>query len=98
MARNLIVDNPLNTTPQRVSDQDGAPSELHLTVFSDVAVGADARAESGLSVVQTPASRRAHVQFGDPNATAGEPSAKLSFAGFGVEHAGFVWVPNGQLT
>jgi hypothetical protein len=34
-----------------------------------------------------------HITFGDTAATSGQPSAKMTFAGFGVRHAGIYWIP-----
>jgi len=97
MATNLQLDNSINDTPQPLKDQDQNSSQLHLTT-NGVAVGLGAPTESGLSVFQVPAPNRAHIQFGDPNATPSAASAKLSFGGAGIEHAGFAWVPDGQLS
>lgn len=95
MAINLQIDNALGATAQPVKDQNGNASQLFLTAK---AIGVGASGESGVSIFQVPGPRRAHLQLGDPTATAGVASAKLSFAGFGIEHAGFVWVPDGQLS
>ena len=37
---------------------------------------------------------KAHILFGEGLALSGQPSAMLSFAGYGIQHAGFTWVPN----
>ncbi|OXB20627.1 hypothetical protein B0A80_18850 [Flavobacterium tructae] len=37
---------------------------------------------------------KAHILFGNGSALSGQPSAMLSFAGYGIQHSGFTWVPN----
>src|SRR5262245_51289538 len=86
MAKNLQVDEALGVTAQPVKDQNGNATQLFLTTNG---VGVGGAGTSGLSIFQVTSPQRAHLQFGDPSATAGAVSAKLSFAGFGIEHAGF---------
>jgi len=38
-----------------------------------------------------------HIYFGDPVAVSGQPSSKLCFGGYGIQNAGFVWIPNSSL-
>lgn len=93
----LRIQNPLSETPQAVQDQTGGISQVLITTNA-LAIGDGAQARSGLQIFQVPAESKAHLQLGDPVATAGVASAKLSFAGSGIEHAGFAWVPEGQLS
>lgn len=48
------------------------------------------------TVAKTPIEGEAHIFFGNPYAEtkSGVASAKLTFAGTGIQHAGFAWVPN----
>jgi hypothetical protein len=93
----LRVIDQLSETPQAIQDQQQGVSQVFLTT-NGLAIGSEAKALSGFSIVQTPAESKAHLSLGDPVATAGVASAKLSFSGFGIEHAGFVWIPQGQLS
>jgi len=38
-------------------------------------------------------STTAHIYFGNPSATSGSPSAVMTFAGDGIQNAGFTWIP-----
>jgi hypothetical protein len=83
----LQVDEVLNPDPdtfQNVKDENGNASALFVS--------------TGRVSVHGVPGRGAHFQIGDNAATNGAASAKLSFAGFGVEHAGLVWIPDGQLS
>lgn len=86
MAINLQVDDVLDpANDQPVKDGNGNVSALFVSTDHASVFGA---ASNG----------HAHFQIGEGNASPGVPSAKFSFAGFGIEHAGFVWIPQDQLT
>jgi hypothetical protein len=58
-------------------------------------------AANALTISKT-APSNSHIMFGDPSAIAGQASAKLTFAGLGIQHSGFSWIPgttgdNGKL-
>jgi hypothetical protein len=53
---------------------------------------------SPLTIRKTISSLESHLSFGDLAATSGQVSARLCFAGSGVQHAGFAWVPNSNMT
>jgi hypothetical protein len=38
-----------------------------------------------------------HIYFGDPVAVSGQPSSKICFGGYGIQNAGFAWIPNSSL-
>jgi hypothetical protein len=95
MATSLQIGEALSATAQPVTDQDGNASPL---LLANDRVGVGIGSGSVMSVRQVPAPKRSHLQIGDPTATPGQASAKLSFAGSGIEHAGFAWVPDGQLS
>ncbi|HEX8576839.1 MAG TPA: hypothetical protein VF677_11150, partial [Flavobacterium sp.] len=52
---------------------------------------------NSLTITTSPAANDAHIFFGEPLSTAGQASAKLTFAGLGIQHAGFSWVPGTTL-
>jgi hypothetical protein len=88
MPLNLQVDEALkpDTDHQPVQDENGNLSALLV-------------ASNHAGVFGVPDDQHAHFQIGlGGDATNGQASAKLSFAGFGIEHAGFVWIPDGQLS
>jgi hypothetical protein len=83
----LQVDDPLNPDPdvcQNVKDESGNASALFVS--------------TGRAAVFGTAGGGAHFEIGEHTATNGQASAKLLFGGFGIEHAGFVWIPDGQLS
>ena len=87
MAIKLQIDDPLNPDPdvfQNVKDENGTASALFVS--------------NGRTAVFGVPGKGAHLQIGEHEATNGQASAKLSLGGFGIEHAGFVWIPDGQLS
>jgi len=46
---------------------------------------------------KNPGINNSHIYFGDPAAVSGQPSSKLCFGGYGIQNAGFVWIPNSSL-
>jgi uncharacterized coiled-coil protein SlyX len=56
---------------------------------------------NALTIIKT-APANSHIYFGNPKAIAGQSSANLTFAGYGIQHSGFAWIPgtnadNGKL-
>lgn len=51
-------------------------------------------ATSSLTIRTTPDQNSAHIYFGQPLATSGQPSASLCFGGSGIQNSGFTWVPS----
>ncbi|MDX6531876.1 MAG: hypothetical protein QOH41_4166 [Blastocatellia bacterium] len=94
MSIDLVVDNAISASPQPVKDQSGNTSALQVATGIAL-VGQPKDNLQVLGVIATPPAGAAHIQFGNPNATAGQPSASLTFAGWGIRHAGFVWIPTG---
>src|SRR5882672_7814412 len=93
MSYNLIVNYSISTR-QRVRDATGKSSALQLQTNRVIVGKPDgSQSEALLGVVDTPSAHHPHIQFGNPLATAGLPSATLTFAGWGIQHAGFVWTP-----
>jgi|SRR5882672_190965 len=93
MSYNLIVNYSISTR-QRVKDATGKSSALQLQTNRVIVGKPDgSQSEALLGVVDTPSAHHPHIQFGNPLATAGLPSATLTFAGWGIQHAGFVWTP-----
>ena len=52
---------------------------------------------SSLTIRKTAGEKDSHIYFGDGLAVSGQPSSRLCFGGFGIQNAGFVWVPNNSL-
>jgi hypothetical protein len=94
MSIDLVVDNPISPSLQPVKDQNNNASALQVAK-SLVAVGQPKDNLEILGVIGTPPASGAHIQFGNLNAASGQPSASLTFAGWGIRHAGFVWIPTG---
>jgi len=46
---------------------------------------------------KVPGINGSHIYFGDPVAVSGQPSSKICFGGYGIQNAGFVWIPNSSL-
>jgi hypothetical protein len=87
MPINLQVDEALNPDPdafQNVKDENENASALFVS--------------TGRAAVFGVPGKGAHFQIGDHEAINGQALAKLSFGGFGIEHAGFVWIPDGKLS
>lgn len=83
----LHVDEALSPdadTFQNVKDENGNASALFVS--------------RGRAAVYGVPGKGAHLDIGLNQASNGQASAKLLFGGFGIEHAGFVWVPDGQLS
>lgn len=60
----------------------------------------DANGNTGIGsmvIRKNPGINNSHIYFGDPAAVSGQPSSKLCFGGFGIQNAGFVWIPNSSL-
>jgi Phage T4 tail fibre len=96
----VLGESSSNTSQWRVSK--GDYTNPYLSVFDNgyVAIG-DATAYAPLGILKT-ATSTSHIFFGNPLATAGQASAKLTFAGTGIQHTGFAWIPgttfdNGKL-
>ncbi|WP_264525666.1 tail fiber protein [Flavobacterium sp. N502536] len=53
--------------------------------------------QGGFTIIRNIAQPRAHIHFGDGLAVSGKSSSMLLFAGYGIEHSGFTWVPNSSL-
>jgi hypothetical protein len=86
MAINLQIDQALNPeTDQPVKDGNGTETGMFV-------------APGRLKILSVAGDGQPHFQIGDPEPKVAQPAAKLSFAGFGIEHAGFVWIPDGQLS
>ena len=49
-----------------------------------------------IRVRETASSTRAHIIVGNPTTTPSQPSSMITFAGWGIQHAGFVWNPDIQ--
>jgi hypothetical protein len=87
MSIKLQVDDALSPdadTFQNVKDENGNASALFVS--------------TGRAAVFGVPGKGAHFQIGLNEATTGQASAKLSFGGFGIEHAGLVWIPDGNLS
>jgi hypothetical protein len=83
----LQVDDALNPDPdvfQNVKDEKGNASALFVSTGRGALFGVPGKG--------------AHLQIGNHEAINGQASAKLSFGGFGIEHAGLVWIPDGKLS
>ncbi|MDP5202021.1 hypothetical protein [Flavobacterium sp. DG2-3] len=52
---------------------------------------------SSLTIRKIPEMKNSHIYFGDPEAVSGQPSSKLCFGGFGIQNAGFTWIPNSSI-
>ncbi|HEX8576406.1 MAG TPA: hypothetical protein VF677_08940, partial [Flavobacterium sp.] len=52
---------------------------------------------NSLTITTSPSDNDSHIFFGESLSTAGQASAKLTFAGLGIQHAGFSWVPGTTL-
>ncbi|WP_255462986.1 hypothetical protein [Flavobacterium sp. LPB0248] len=48
-------------------------------------------------VKKNPGTNDSHIYFGDLVAVSGQPSSKICFGGYGIQNAGFVWIPNSSL-
>jgi hypothetical protein len=96
----VLGDSSSNSSVWRVSK--GDYNNPYLSVFDNgyVAIG-DATPYAPLGILKA-ATSTSHIFFGNPLATAGQASAKLTFAGTGIQHTGFAWIPgttfdNGKL-
>lgn len=96
MSIDLVVANPIGGSLQTVQDQEGNNSALQIS-NNNVVVGTPGVPPGDtlevLGIIATPQANACHLQFGNPIATANQPSASLTFAGWGIQHAGFVWIP-----
>lgn len=95
MPDDLIVNSPISSSLQQVKDDTGNASALQIA-SDKVVVGQTKDNLEVLGVIATPPPNAAHIQFGNQTATAGQSSASLTFAGWGVRHAGFAWTPTGS--
>lgn len=79
--------------------QFGRFSEPYLTIQDGGNIGIGAVTPTSiLHISKIPATtENAHILFGNPLATSGQASSLLCFAGTGIQHAGFAWVPNTTL-
>ena len=94
MSIDLVVANGINETPQPVMDQSENSSALQIaTDLVVVGNGTPVDYLQVLGVIATPPPNACHVLLGNPGATSNAPSSSLTFAGFGIDHAGFFWVP-----
>ncbi|HEX8576913.1 MAG TPA: hypothetical protein VF677_11525, partial [Flavobacterium sp.] len=50
-----------------------------------------------LSIIASPTDGNSHLSFGESLSTAGQASARLTFAGTGIQHSTLVWVPGTTL-
>lgn len=96
----VLGESSSNTSQWRVSK--GDYTNPYLSVFDNgyVAIG-DATPFAPLGILKT-AANTSHIFFGNPVATSGQASAKLTFVGAGIQHTGFAWIPgttfeNGKL-
>lgn len=82
MSIDLAVANDIGTSLQQVGDQKGNQSALLISTQSAKVIG-------------VPPPLGCHLQFGNPQANTqpGQPSSSMTFSGWGIQHAGFVWVP-----
>jgi hypothetical protein len=94
MAYKLEVGETITSSPQPVTDEVGRASALQIST-NNVIVGQPNwdKFRAPLNVIATPPANCPHLMIGDPNASQGNPSAKLTFAGWNILHAGFVWAP-----
>lgn len=86
-----LLDNKINFN--LVSNSGTDQSVLTLNGNGNVGIGTSDPTNS-LTIRKSPESDYSHLFFGEPFSTAGEASARLCFAGTGIQHATFVWIPN----
>ena len=79
----LLLEQNVQPKPQVVEDDDGHRSALLISSLN-------------VQVVGVPPHLGCHFQFGNPqkDTESDQPSASLTFAGWGIQHAGFVWTPS----
>jgi hypothetical protein len=65
----------------------------NMQIAGNFGIGATPAAGS-LQIASTPTNNFSNIFFGASAATSGVESAALTFAGNGIQHAGFGWIPN----
>jgi hypothetical protein len=93
MSLDLVVSSSINSQPQQVAGQDGSKSPLWLN-GSNVTVGQGSTDFFLMGVIGVPPTNGSHLQIGVSSATSGQPSSKLTLAGYNIQHAGFFWTPS----
>ena len=83
MPTTLQLAGKVQPSLQPIQDDEGDPSALLIST-------------QNVQVIGVPPSLGCHLQFGNPqaNTTSNQPSASLTFSGWGIQHAGFVWTPS----
>ncbi len=98
MSLDLIVANKIDSTPQQVGVQDDSSKSALWLSPNNIYVGQVSNSHCILGVYGNAPSNGTHLELGNPTATSGLPSAKLTFAGNNILHAGFSWVPGSDAT
>ncbi len=82
----------VNATNFFINRQGATAPALFVDSSSNVGIGTTAPV-AFLDIRGTPPAGSTHFEIGQTAATSGSPSAKLTFAGQGVRHAGMMWTP-----
>jgi len=91
-----IVNNTPGGTYGGINFVTNATTRMTVKANGNVGIGTTSPA-SPLTIIKTPEASDSHLYFGDASAVSGAVSSRLCFAGFGIQHAGFAWVPNSNV-